>query len=320
MGESDEAERRATAGAMQWLGVALLAAILATGCSPPEADLLEPSSRVALSRDVVYGHKDGLALTLNVYQPGIANGAGVIFLNSSGWTSPFVDFVAPDSEPPRLRSTEELRELHPAFEEFSPHFLLDAGFTVFEVRHGSSPRFVLPEMVSDVRRAVRFVKARSDEFGIDPDRIGVWGGSAGGHLALMLGLSRELEGGSDLAEARIGAVVAYFPVSDLPLWIAGDSGRIEQFPALDFAVEEYPAHSPVFHASADDPPTLIVHGDEDELVPLQQGALIHEALYTRGVQSKLLVIEGAAHGFVGPEVARSIQGTIDWFEEHIGGR
>ena len=119
--------------------------------------------------DVVYGHKLGMALTLDVFKPsGDANGAGILYMVSGGWVS-------------RWRSPERM------VRGFQP--LLDKGFTVFAVRHGSSPRFKVPEAVADVRRAVQFVHANAADFGVDPTRLGVYGGSAGGHLSLMLGLA-----------------------------------------------------------------------------------------------------------------------------------
>ena len=98
--------------------------------------------------------------------------------------------------------------------------LLDQGFTVFAVRHGSSPRFKVPDAYGDVRRAVRYVRLHARTFGVDPDRMGVYGGSAGGHLSLMLGLASD--DGDPRAEddvlrvsSRVAAVVAYYPPVDL---------------------------------------------------------------------------------------------------------
>src|SRR5262245_61344896 len=121
--------------------------------------------------DVVYGHKDGLALTFDVLKPKAnANGAAVIFMVSGGWVSPY--------NTPQQTATR--------FKE-----LLEKGFTVIAVRHGGSPKYLIPEIVSDVRRAVRFIRHNSKQWGVDPNRLGVFGGSAGGHLALMLGTASD---------------------------------------------------------------------------------------------------------------------------------
>ena len=110
--------------------------------------------------DVVYGHKDGMALTFDVFTPAEPNGVvGILNMVSGGWVS-------------RWMPPEQARSRYEA--------LLSRGFTVFAVRHGSSPRFKVPEAYADVRRAVRFVRLHAETYGIDRDRLGVYGGSAGG--------------------------------------------------------------------------------------------------------------------------------------------
>ena len=156
--------------------------------------------------DVVYGHKLGMALTLDVFKPdGNANGAGILYMVSGGWISRW-------SPPER------------AVRRFQA--LLDSGFTVFAVRHGSSPRFKVPEAVEDVQKALQFVHANATDFGVDPDRLGVHGGSAGGHLSLMLGLA-PAGSSEDSPSGLIAAVVAYFP----PVDIRQSVGPSRRFPA-----------------------------------------------------------------------------------------
>ena len=119
-------------------------------------------SRGSVIPDVVYGHKDGVALTFDVFTPpGEPNGIGILNMVNGGWIS---RWTPPEQARPR----------------FEP--LLDRGFTVFAVRHGSSQRFKIPEEYADVRRAVRFVRLHASTYGVDPDRLGVYGGTAGGHL------------------------------------------------------------------------------------------------------------------------------------------
>ena len=130
--------------------------------APPAVDIMP---------DVVYGHKDGMALTFDVLKPKAnANGAAVIFMVSGGWVSSY--------SPPQQAATR--------FQE-----LLNKGFTVIAVRHGSSPKYFIPEIVADVRRAVRFIRFNAKRWGIDANRLGVFGGSAGGHLSLVLGTASD---------------------------------------------------------------------------------------------------------------------------------
>src|SRR5262249_9885112 len=121
--------------------------------------------------DVVYGHKDGMALTFDVLIPETKpKNIGVLLIVSGSWKSRKSDFH--DDE-------EKQRQSHWA------QGLLNGGYTLFLVRHGSTPRYFVPEMIEDVRRAIRVVRIRSKEYGVDPNRLGMTGASSGGHLALM---------------------------------------------------------------------------------------------------------------------------------------
>ena len=159
-----------------------------------------------ITPDVVYGHKHGMALTMDVFQPDGGNGVGVLFMVSGGWFS----IWAPPEQTMGL---------------FRP--LLDKGFTVFAVRHGSSPKYVVPEVVEDVRRSVRFVRLHAKRLGVDPERLGVCGASAGGHLSLVLGTMSDAgdpEAKDEVLRVsdRVAAVVAYFPPTDLRPYVSVD--------------------------------------------------------------------------------------------------
>jgi acetyl esterase/lipase len=251
----------------------------------------------AITPDVVYGHKDGMALIYDVIRPANANGAGVLFMASGGWVSFW--------RPPEARVG-------------GYQALLDAGFTVFTVYHGSSPRYRVPDAVGDARRAVRHIRAHADEYGVDADRLGVYGGSAGGHLSLLLGLAGD-DGDPAAADeiarvsSRVAAVVAFFPVTDLRA-IAGPS---ERFPALDFDPALAADISPILFVDGEDPPTLILHGDADELVPVEGGIRMHETLAAAGATTEIVVYEGAGHGFRGEDQANAMAVTAAWFEEHL---
>lgn len=153
-------------------------------------------SGILITPDVVYGRKFGMALTFDVYQPPEPNGAAVIFVNSGGWVSFFPAFYEQTPEGLRLLSDEELTEISPGFYQASFRPFLAEGFSVFAVRHGSSPRFEMPEILDDLRRATRFIRSHADEYGVDAERLGLLGGSAGGHLSLLVGTSADAEKGS----------------------------------------------------------------------------------------------------------------------------
>jgi acetyl esterase/lipase len=261
---------------------------------------------VTVTPDVVYGHKYGMALTFDVFTPAGANGAAVLNMVSGGWRSQW-----------RRHDVSQQR--------YQP--LLDAGFTVFAVRHGSSPKYVIPEIVPDVRRAVRYIRLNARRLGVDANRLGVWGGSAGGHLSLMLGNASD--NGDPSSEDpvlrvsdRVAAVVAYYPPVDLRPLARGASPEITntRFPALNFDRSEGSAYSPIIHVSADDPPTLLVHGDADGLVDVSNSHEMYAALQEHGVTSKVIIIPGADHGFRGEDATLATTAMVGWFVDHLGSR
>src|SRR5262245_10529483 len=148
----------------RWTCCLLLGAVgLLTGAG---SDWAQDGPSFERTRDVIYGRKSGMALTMDVFTPKQANGGAVIFVVSGGWFS----------------NPEAINPVIPA--EF-----LRRGYTVFCVCHGSQPKFTIPEIIDDLHRAVRFIRFNAKQFHIDPERIGVTGVSAGGHLSLVLGTS-----------------------------------------------------------------------------------------------------------------------------------
>lgn len=260
---------------------------------------------VAITPDVVYGHKDGLAMTFDVFTPTEnANGAAVLFMVSGGWYSTWA--------PP-----EQTQFI------FQP--LTDQGFTVFAVRHGSSPKYSIPEAVSDVRRGVRFIRLNAEQFKIDPKRIGVFGMSAGGHLSLMLGTASD-EGNAEAKDPvervsdRVNAVVAYVAPTDLRIMVKDAPDRLPayaRFPALELDMKSAETNSPLVHVTADDPPTLLLAGDKDDLVPILHSRNIQSAFEKAKVTSRLIEFEGAGHGFQGEDSRKATEEMVAWFETHL---
>ncbi len=258
-----------------------------------------------IEADIVYGHKDGLAMTMDLFRPDEeANEATILFIMSGGWFS-------------RWAPPEQVRGL------FQPY--LKQGYTVLAVRHGSSPRYSIPEAVSDIRRAVRFARKHADELRINADRLGVMGMSAGGHLALMIGTTGDdgKTDGTDLEQvaSRVAAVVAVVPPTDLTVmvWDADSSLPVyRNFPALNLDAEQAKQNSPLWHVTHDDAPSLVLAGEKDELVPPKHSEWIADAFARVEVPHKLIVLPGAGHGLEGPEnQATLIQETTTWFDRYL---
>jgi acetyl esterase/lipase len=245
-----------------------------------------------------------MALTFDVVQPEKPNGAAVLFMVSGGWVSVWA--------PPETLIRPKSRDANP-WEQF-----VDRGYSMFLVRHGSSPQFKVPDAVSDVRRAVRYIRLNAKNWDIDPNRIGVIGGSAGGHLTLMLATTAD-EGDPKSQDAvertsnRIRAGVAWFPPTHLEKFLK----LKQQFPALEFDVKKIPDVSPLEHVTADDAPVYLAHGDKDELVPVGESEAIVEKFKATNVDHDLLIVPGAGHAFVGEDMKKVMDGTLNWFDKHL---
>lgn len=279
--------------------------------------------------DVIYGRKYGMALTMDIYRPKReANRAAIIFAMSGGWVS----------------RSDLLQRPEAGFLLQEP---LKRGYTVFAVYHGSQPRYTIPEVVADMNRAVRFVRLHAKDYGIDPNRIGVTGGSAGGHLSLMLGTAGDrgdpqAKDPLEHVSSRVQAVACFFPPTDFLNYggpgknAFADDGiltKLDLRPAVDLHKFDAKTRryervtdpdkiaamlrriSPIEHVSADDAPTLIVHGDADKLVPLQQAESILARFKEVGVPAELVVKKGAGHTFQG--MTAEYVRMIDWFDKYL---
>ena len=289
----------------------LLVLILTAG----HAAQVKPGIDVDVIPDVVYGHKDGMALTFDVFKPKKAgNGAAVIFMVSGGWVSRYT--------PPEYFLNPTSTSITPRFQD-----LLSNGFTVIALRHGSSPKYLIPEIVADVRRGVRFIRHNAKRWDVDPNRLGVYGGSAGGHLSLMIGLASDngdpAAGEDFMRESdRVQAVVAYFPPVDLRQLVRGlnppTTGTVlDRFPALNFEKEKAAEFSPIVFVTSDDPPTLLIHGDQDPLVNISNSQIIFDALKKNNVKTDFITIAGASHGFRGEDAKRAMAATVKWFVQTL---
>jgi acetyl esterase/lipase len=268
--------------------------------------------------DVVFGHKDGLALTMDVVEPeSDPNGLGLILVSSGSWNSGKSDI---------FEEVEDRRQ--------NDHWLqglLKGGFTLFVARHGSSPRYTVPEMVPDMNRAVRFVRMNAKRFNVDQNRLGITSGSSGGHLSLMAALTAD-DGKPDSKDpveresSRVQCVVAWFPPTDLVNWGAPNGytmielvrpGLFQRiFGEIKDLVPQLKSISPIYFVKADSPPLLLIHGDSDKTVPLQQSEILKAKYEELGRPVKLVVQPGGGHS-AWPGIMDKYPIVWDWFNKHL---
>lgn len=214
-------------------------------------------------------------------------------------------------------------------------FALD-GYVVASINYRLIPEHRFPAQIDDCRAAVRFLREHAGEHGIDPERIGVWGASAGGHLAALMGVMDDDENKDDnQPSSRVQAVCDWFGPSNL-LTIRGHYGQNDPTDswrdndqALDAQLlggkpdqrkEKAMQASPVNFVSEDDPPFLIMHGAKDRLVPLEQSRELTDKLKAAGVDVTLIVFENAGHGdgeFTAPATLRTVKA---FFDKHLAPR
>ena len=202
------------------------------------------------------------------------------------------------------------------------------GFVVASVQYRTSNEAVFPAQLEDVKAAIRYLKAHSERYGIDPERFGVMGESAGGHLTVMTALTgghKEFDKGDYLeySSAVQAACPWYLPadiskmprLSDVEMMAAPESLMLGKNAALH--EEEAMKACPISYVTKDAPPFLLLHGTNDHTVPYTQGEAMYEALTEAGADADLIAIEGADHAdlhFFQREVWKII---ADFFEEKL---
>lgn len=289
--------------------------LLALACSLASTLSIHSAELVGYKRteDVIYHRKSGTALTLDVFEPEKKNGAAVFFMVSGGFVSSHKDINAKMYLP-----------------------FLERGYTVFAVVHACQPKFQIPDITQDIHRAIRYVRHNASRWGVDTNKFGITGMSAGGHLSLTMGTQgrtgkSDAKDPVDRASSAVHAVACFFPPTDFENWGApGDNqvgiGKVgTQFkgafgPRSDTPEDRAklgPEISPINFVTKDSAPALIIHGDADKLVPLYQAEIFAKKCAEVGAVCKVITKPGADHGWKGME--QDIATCADWFDEHLRG-
>jgi len=267
-------------------------------------------TNVHAQKNITYAETKTGPLMLDLYLP--ANRAGtaplIIWIHGGGWKNGSKE----NCLPVRLGFTER-------------------GYAVASINYRLTGAAAFPAQIEDCKSAVRWLRTHAVEYGLNPDKFGVWGSSAGGHLVALLGTSGDVSAfdiGENLtASSRVQAVCDYYGPSDfstmaaIPGFERHANADSPECALLGGTPDKKPdvaaAASPVTHVTPDDPPFLIVHGDKDNIVPLDQSRRMDAALRTAGVETKLIILPGAGHGgpaFSSPEIADQVD---TFFNRHL---
>lgn len=292
-------------------------------CGPPlRLGLAQTKPEASRTEDVIYGRKFGMALTLDVFRQAAPNGYGLVFVVDGGWVS------SHDSSPNM-----------PSVDPNGYRVFVRRGYTVFAVVLSSQPMFTIPDKIQDLHRALRFIRHNAVKYGVNPDRLGIMGSSSGGHLALMIA-TQGTKGRADAKDpvdresSSVQAAACFFPPTDFLNWGAPgvDGVGLASMAPLQaaFGPRSYTEEgrqilgkeiSPIYFVTSHLPPTLIIHGDADAVVPFQQSESFVKRAQEAGAPSvRLITRKGKGHGWEDFWEAKADTGLfIDWFDLHLRG-
>jgi acetyl esterase/lipase len=260
-------------------------------------------------KDVVYATVDGKSLAMDIYLPANAKSPPLIaWVHGGAW------YLYDKKQYPKA--------------------LVDAGFAVASLDFRQSTEARFPAQVHDIKAGIRFLRAKARDYGYRTDRIAIAGASSGGHLAAMVGVTnghKELEGnvGDFLNESsKVQAIVDYFGASNLTTIIAQSTpfGLGVRQPALDKLLGGQPDKvselaklaSPVLHVDRDDPPLLLLHGDQDPQMPINQSHELQGAYEKLGLDAQLYVVHGAAHAGAVFYEGEQLRCAVEFLQKTIG--
>lgn len=283
----------------------LLAAITAAsyGCS------FALAKSYTVERDVVYKTVGDCSLKMDIYRPTAADGLtpAVVYIHGGGWYS---------GDKTTGAGQDDIAEM------------ISRGYLVAAVNYRLAPRYQFPAQIEDVKCAIRFLRANAVRYGIDAAHIGVWGDSAGGHLAALLGVTDASDGFEgygwyDGQSDQVQAVASLYGPTDLAeIYERDKSPHMEHvFGTADPESTVISQASPLTHVSSDDPPFLIVHGEADEVVLVEQSQVLYERLVSAGVPTTLVIVGNCGHCFMpvgGPICPSRAQITLmlaDFFDQ-----
>ena len=284
----------------------LLSIALLHFCCLTTSTLAAPPDSIIWEEGVVYSTPEGESLALNIARPKAESGLrpAVLCIHGGGF---------------RAGKRESYDALCMK--------LAEKGFVAATITYRLAPKHQFPAAVHDCKAAVRWLRANASKYKIDPTKIGVTGGSAGGHLAQFLGVTAHVPqfegtGGNSEQSSSVTCVVNVYGPSDftksygksvdahevLPLWFGGN---------LETHLKQHIIGSPLYWVTPDAAPTLCIHGTEDKYVAHEQAVWIVDKLKSSTVEAELLTLEGAGHGFKGADAETADKALFEYFEKRL---
>ena len=278
---------------------------------------------ITIFPDVVYHHKDGMALTMDIYVPSNHNSKGVVFINSGGFQSPFFS----NQYVEKSNSLSEVIEnnfvfipkidLKPEFsQQFSFEELLKSGFTVFDVRHSSTPKYMLDEITTDLNFAVSYIKKYSKKYKVSEDRLGICGGSAGGYLAAYLAANPK-------GDNNLKAVVLYYPAGYDFLNSRNEMVR-KALPSLNISDKSLDSLSLKHYISSQMPSTLIIYGALDNPFITEPSEILIKEFKNKDVECDKIIFDKVGHIWMDENSKysnetgeKAMSQLIDWFNKYL---
>ena len=278
----------------------------------PRRNTVQIPEGVTVHRDLIYGRVGDRELPLDLYLPPDTSSPVpvVIWVHGGGWRG------GAKGNGGRARN------------------MTTRGFAVVDVEYRLSGEAIFPAQIEDCKTAVRWVRANAEKYNLDPDRIGAWGSSAGGHLVAMMGLTHdenvfETEDHSQYS-SEVQAICNWFGPTDF-LRMNDFEGRIDHDAAdspesmliggpIQENVEKVAAANPITYVSKNDPPMLILHGEKDLSVPYNQSELLYDAMQKAGLEVTLYKVVNAGHGFgnaTQDSTASLVEMSVQFLEKHL---
>ena len=295
---------------VRWAGLlGLVVASVVPAAEPPE----QARPAVKVTKNVVYATAGGEDVKLDVaVPPGPGPHPAVVLFHGGAWKYGSRADLS-------KRLTDDAGKPAPSWIEA----VAARGYVAASVGYRLAPKHKFPAQIDDARAAVRFLRRNAVAYSLDPDRIGAGGFSAGGHIALLLGLA-DPDDPADGPSSRVRAVVSFFGPTDLSRYAATpgiEAGYMVPWLGKDCRTDPavYRRASPISHVSAGDPPVLLVHGTADLIVPVLHAELMLDKLRAAGVKSELLTAKGEGHGWAGPPAVTTTAAALAFLDEHVKG-